>query len=178
MLLLEHFWQILQLKREMKKIRFQIKSVWKSSMGISHSSSPKLWKWLLFEWLHLPTVLALVAHYWSPLLSPPDASYEYCHPTPGCRVPGQKGERWVSCLREAKDQILPLTDHVYPTWPRPSSWWRFNFKVFDRSLASEAEHGYATTLPSPGEEDFHQNTSSTKNSTRLNKNTKKPQGNR
>jgi MAX dimerization protein len=42
----------------------------------------------------------------------------------------------------------------------------------------EAEHGYATTLPSPGEEDFHQNTSSTKNSTRLNKNTKKPQGNR
>merc|ERR1711902_298663 len=38
----------------------------------------------------------------------------------------------------------------------------------------EAEHGYATTLPSPGEEDFHQN----KNSTRLNKNTKKPQGNR
>merc|ERR1711902_153012 len=33
----------------------------------------------------------------------------------------------------------------------------------------EAEHGYATTLPSPGEEDFHQNnTSSTKN----------PQGNR
>merc|ERR1712233_208180 len=43
----------------------------------------------------------------------------------------------------------------------------------------EAEHGYATTLPSPGEEDFHQNnTSSTKNSTRLNKSTKKPQGNR
>merc|ERR1712002_1260856 len=41
----------------------------------------------------------------------------------------------------------------------------------------EAEHGYATTLPSPGEEDFHQNTT-TKNSTRLNKNTKKPQGNR
>merc|ERR1712018_133948 len=43
----------------------------------------------------------------------------------------------------------------------------------------EAEHGYATTLPSPGEEDFHQNnTTTTKNSTRLNKNTKKPQGNR
>merc|ERR1712055_289144 len=41
----------------------------------------------------------------------------------------------------------------------------------------EAEHGNATTLPSPGEEDFHQNTTS-KNSTRLNKNTKKPQGNR
>merc|ERR1711990_1307659 len=41
----------------------------------------------------------------------------------------------------------------------------------------EAERGYATTLPSPGEEDFHQNTT-TKNSTRLNKNTKKPQGNR
>ena len=23
--------------------------------------------------------------------------------------------------REAKDKVLPLTDHVYPTWPRPSS---------------------------------------------------------
>jgi len=40
----------------------------------------------------------------------------------------------------------------------------------------EAEHGYATTLPSPGEEEYPTNT--TKNSTRLNKNTKKPQGNR
>ena len=99
---------------------------------------------------------------------------------PYSRLPSTSTEgREVSWeLREAKDKVLALTDHVYPTWPRPSSWWRFNFKVFDRSLASEAEHGYATTLPSPGEEDFHQNTSSTKNSTRLNKNTKKPQGNR
>merc|ERR1711962_1461320 len=39
----------------------------------------------------------------------------------------------------------------------------------------EAEHGYATTLPSPGEEEYQ---ITTKNSTRLNKNTKKPQGNR
>merc|ERR1712165_236320 len=41
----------------------------------------------------------------------------------------------------------------------------------------EAEHGYATTLPSPGEEEIQRDTT-TKNSTRLNKNTKKPQGNR
>merc|ERR1711994_132137 len=41
----------------------------------------------------------------------------------------------------------------------------------------EAEHGYATTLPSPGEEELQRDTT-TKNSTRLNKNTKKPQGNR
>merc|ERR1711884_626979 len=40
----------------------------------------------------------------------------------------------------------------------------------------EAEHGYATTLPSPGEEEPQRDTT-TKNSTRLNKNTKKPQGN-
>merc|ERR1712165_421424 len=41
----------------------------------------------------------------------------------------------------------------------------------------EAEHGYATTLPSPGEEELQRDTT-TKNSTRLNKNTKKPQGSR
>merc|ERR1711913_90363 len=41
----------------------------------------------------------------------------------------------------------------------------------------EAEHGYATTLPSPGGEELQRDTT-TKNSTRLNKNTKKPQGNR
>merc|ERR1711994_985230 len=41
----------------------------------------------------------------------------------------------------------------------------------------EAEHGYATTLPSPGEEELQRDTT-TKNSTRLNKNNKKPQGNR
>merc|ERR1712223_1967744 len=41
----------------------------------------------------------------------------------------------------------------------------------------EAEHGYATTLPRPGEEELQRDTT-TKNSTRLNKNPKKPQGNR
>merc|ERR1711913_38980 len=41
----------------------------------------------------------------------------------------------------------------------------------------EAEHGYATTLPSPGGEELQRDTT-TKNSTRLNKNTKKPQGSR
>merc|ERR1712012_455683 len=41
----------------------------------------------------------------------------------------------------------------------------------------EAEHGYATTLPSPGEEEPQRDTT-TKNSTRLNKSTKKSGGNR
>ena len=78
--------------------------------------------------------------------------------------------------KRSQDAILALTDHVYPTWPRgPAA----DGDLISKFLIAEAEHGYATTLPSPGEEDFHQNnTSSTKNSTRLNKSTKKPQGNR
>ena len=101
-----------------------------------------------------------------------------CHLATGSRILGTTRKRWVRRENSKESPVLHLQFGSvmwiqHGGWQLPScvnpspEFFKFKFASF-----SEAEHGYASSLPIPSDYQF-----TTKN-TRLTKNNKKPQGNR